>query len=90
MREKEIYEKQRECDKQYIRRSKKPELKKQRYFSESEIESESEAYCNFGYDESDRKENRKIDVTYSRKKTMPKQNKRNKRMKAKARMTTER
>ena len=55
IREKEIYEKQRECDKQYIRRSKKPELKKQRYFSESEIESESEAYCNFGYDESDRK-----------------------------------
>ena len=55
MREKEMYEKQRESDKQYIRRPKKPEVKKYCCYSESEIESESEAYYNYSYDESDRK-----------------------------------
>ena len=37
------------------RQPKKPEVKKYRYHSESEIESKPEAYYNYGYDESDRK-----------------------------------
>ena len=55
MREKDVFEKQRECDKRYIRRLKKPKVKKNRCYSESEIESEPEAYHNYGYDESERK-----------------------------------
>ena len=51
MREQEMYKKQRERDKRYIRRPKKPEVKKCRYCSESEKESEPEAYYNYGYDE---------------------------------------
>ena len=43
MKEKKMYEKQRELDKRYIRRQNKPEVKKYRYNSESEIESEPEA-----------------------------------------------
>ena len=50
-----MYEKQRERDKQYIRWSKKAEVKKYRFFSESKIESKPEAYYNYGYDERDRK-----------------------------------
>ena len=96
MREKEVFEKQRECDKRYIRRLKKPKVKKDRCYSESEIESEPEAYNNYGYDESERKtlppkkKKRETDITYSMKKTMPKEKKMKKRMKAKARMTIER
>ena len=55
MREKEMCEKQRERDKRYIRRPNKPEVQKYRYCSESEIESEPEAYYNYGYDESNGK-----------------------------------
>ena len=51
MREKDVFEKQRECDKRYIRRLKKPKVKKNRCYSESEIESEPEAYHYYGYDE---------------------------------------
>ena len=55
MKEKEIYEKQSQCDKQYIRQPKKPEVKKYRYHSESEIENKPEAYYNYSYDKSDGK-----------------------------------
>ena len=51
MREKEMYEKQRERDKWYIRRSRKPEVKKYSCYSESE----PEAYYNYGHDESEGK-----------------------------------
>ena len=55
MKEKEMYEKQSQCDKQYIRQPKKPEVKKYRYHSESEIENKPEAYYNYSYDKSDGK-----------------------------------
>ena len=55
MREKEIFEKQRERDKWYIRQPKKLEVKKYHYYSESKIESKPEAYHNYDYDESDGK-----------------------------------
>ena len=48
-------QKQRERDKQYIRYLKKPKVKKCCYYSESEIESELEAYHYYGHDKSDRK-----------------------------------
>ena len=55
MREKEMYEKQHKPGNQYIRRTKRAEVKKYCCYSESEIESEPEAYYNYGYDESDGK-----------------------------------
>ena len=55
MKEKEMYGKQRERDKQYIRRQKKPEVKKHRYYPESVIESKPKAYYNYNYDESNGK-----------------------------------
>ena len=44
MRENEMQEKQCKCEKQYIKRPKKPEMKKYCYYSESKIESEPDAY----------------------------------------------
>ena len=91
---KKIYEKQHKHDKRYIRRLKKPEVKKYRYYSESKIESEPEAYYNYCYVESHRKpfclkrKQKERDVTHSRKKTK-KQKKRKKKTKAKTRMTIE-
>ena len=55
MREKEMYKKQREREKRYIRGPKKSEVKTHRYYSESEIDCEAEAYYKCGYDESDEK-----------------------------------
>ena len=54
MTEKEVHEKQHKRVKWYIRRPKKAELKKYRYYSESERESEPEIYYNYN-DKSDRK-----------------------------------
>ena len=55
MREKEMYKKQREREKRYIRGPKKSEVKTHRYYSESEIDCEAEAYYKCGYDEGDEK-----------------------------------
>ena len=51
----EIYKKYRERDKRDIRCLKKTEVKKYRYYSESEIKSEPEAYNSYRYDESNGK-----------------------------------
>ena len=90
MREKEMYKKQREREKRYIRGPKKSEVKTHRYYSESEIDCEAEAYYKCGYDESDekplpsKKKIKETDVTYPKTYLMMKQKKRKKRIKAKA------
>ena len=55
MREKGIYKKQHKRDKRYFRRLEKPEVKKYRYDSESEIQRKPEVYHNYGYDENNGK-----------------------------------
>ena len=52
MRKKEMYQKQCKRAKWYV---KEPEVKEYCYYSESETQSEPEAYYNYGYGESDRK-----------------------------------